>query len=64
MTCPTCRAKVEKDPAQPNKLFPFCSQRCHWVDLGRWLGEEYRVPGQPGADGADGALARPGTDEE
>ena len=44
MTCPTCRAKVVKDPARPNKLFPFCSERCHWVDLGRWLGEDYRVP--------------------
>jgi endogenous inhibitor of DNA gyrase (YacG/DUF329 family) len=24
--------------------FPFCSHRCQLVDLGRWLGEEYRVP--------------------
>jgi endogenous inhibitor of DNA gyrase (YacG/DUF329 family) len=24
--------------------FPFCSQRCRLIDLGRWLGEEYRVP--------------------
>jgi endogenous inhibitor of DNA gyrase (YacG/DUF329 family) len=50
MTCPTCRTRVVKDPARPNKLFPFCSERCHLVDLGRWLGEEYRVPG-PLADG-------------
>jgi hypothetical protein len=33
-----------------NKLWPFCSERCHLVDLGRWLGEEYRVAGE-GADG-------------
>lgn len=58
MTCPTCRAKVVKDPANPNKLFPFCSARCHWVDLGRWLNEDYRVPAEP-ADGASaGAAAR------
>ena len=23
---------------------PFCSPRCRLVDLGRWLGEEYRIP--------------------
>jgi len=47
MTCPTCRAPVRKDPERPSKLFPFCSERCSLVDLGRWLGEEYRVPGPP-----------------
>lgn len=24
---------------------PFCSQRCADVDLGRWLGERYAIPG-------------------
>lgn len=24
---------------------PFCSRRCADVDLGRWLGEGYRLPG-------------------
>ena len=60
--CPTCRARVVKDPAVPNKLFPFCSERCHLVDLGRWLGEEYRVPGPP-AELADAATA-PSSDDE
>lgn len=23
--------------------YPFCSKRCQLVDLGRWLGEEYKV---------------------
>ena len=23
--------------------YPFCSKRCRTIDLGRWLGEEYRV---------------------
>jgi uncharacterized protein len=49
-TCPTCRAHVTRDPAQPSKLFPFCSERCHLVDLGRWLGEEYRIPGPPATE--------------
>jgi endogenous inhibitor of DNA gyrase (YacG/DUF329 family) len=24
--------------------FPFCSPRCKTIDLGRWLGESYRIP--------------------
>jgi endogenous inhibitor of DNA gyrase (YacG/DUF329 family) len=29
--------------------FPFCSPRCKLVDLGRWLGEAYRVPDEGSA---------------
>lgn len=35
-----------------NPAFPFCSDRCRLVDLGRWLGEEYRIPGGRAGDGA------------
>lgn len=62
MKCPTCRAAVAKAPGKPNKLFPFCSERCHLIDLGRWLGEEYRVPGPTAADGGEG-LPGPATDD-
>ena len=41
MKCPTCEKTAEK---ANNKYFPFCGERCHLVDLGRWLNEEYRVP--------------------
>jgi endogenous inhibitor of DNA gyrase (YacG/DUF329 family) len=59
--CPTCRAPVARDPARPNKLFPFCSERCHLVDLGRWLGEDYRIPGPPVS--AEALVAQPADDE-
>jgi hypothetical protein len=49
---------VIRDPARPNKLFPFCSERCHLVDLGRWLGEDYRIAGPPAH------TMLPGTDED
>jgi endogenous inhibitor of DNA gyrase (YacG/DUF329 family) len=26
--------------------FPFCSRRCKTIDLGRWLGETYRIPAE------------------
>jgi uncharacterized protein len=40
--CSICRKPVA--PRAENPAFPFCSKRCRMVDLGRWLGEEYRVP--------------------
>lgn len=58
MTCPTCNAVVHKRDG--NKVFPFCCERCQLIDLGRWLGEEYRVPAEP-AGSPDGGT--PGTDE-
>lgn len=40
VSCPVC--KHENDFfAEP--LGPFCSKRCKMVDLGQWLGEEYRI---------------------
>jgi endogenous inhibitor of DNA gyrase (YacG/DUF329 family) len=38
--CPTCRKASRREG---NNVFPFCSERCQLVDLGRWLGEEYRI---------------------
>jgi hypothetical protein len=37
---------------------PFCSSRCARIDLGRWLNETYRIPGdeiapQSGTGGGD-----------
>ena len=41
--CPICRRMIEDDPvAWPQ--FPFCGKRCRTIDLGRWLGEQYRIP--------------------
>jgi endogenous inhibitor of DNA gyrase (YacG/DUF329 family) len=38
--------------------FPFCSARCRTIDLGRWLGEKYRlntpeVEGEASAQGPE-----------
>jgi endogenous inhibitor of DNA gyrase (YacG/DUF329 family) len=42
--CPICkRSAIGDDPE-----FPFCSERCRFVDLGRWLGGEYRIGRQTG----------------
>lgn len=59
--CPTCRRESKKDG---NKLFPFCSERCQLVDLGRWLDEEYRIPDEPDASGGGVESAVPQTEDE
>ena len=41
LRCPTCKKPVKNNNAE----FPFCSDRCRRIDLGRWLGEKYRIPG-------------------
>jgi endogenous inhibitor of DNA gyrase (YacG/DUF329 family) len=60
-TCPTCRGEAIKDG---NKLWPFCSERCHLIDLGRWLDEVYRVPDEPDSSGGGVETATPGRDDE
>ena len=40
--CATCRAAIA--PREENPVFPFCSERCRLIDLGRWLDEDYRLP--------------------
>jgi len=51
--CPTCRKVVAREA---NPRFPFCSERCRLVDLGKWIDEEYRIPDAPDVSGggADG----------
>ena len=39
--CPIC-GKPRADAYRP-----FCSKHCADVDLGRWLGGRYAVPGEP-----------------
>jgi hypothetical protein len=49
--CPICGRDM---PGQHKEWpdYPFCSPKCRKIDLGRWLGEKYRVPSteQPHAE--------------
>jgi len=49
--CPTCRKPV---PWQGNPYRPFCSERCRLIDLGAWVDESYRIPGEQAEEVADG----------
>jgi uncharacterized protein len=43
MRCPICDATMPGN-RQDYPDYPFCSKRCRIIDLGRWLGGEYRIP--------------------
>ncbi len=39
LRCPSCKTLVlAKDPE-----FPFCSERCRTIDLGKWASGAYKV---------------------
>ena len=45
--CPLCAKSVEFDPKALPRGFPFCSERCKLIDLGRWIDGDYAIPGAP-----------------
>ena len=47
ISCPTCNRPIEWSEHYPFR--PFCSERCKLIDLGAWLSEGRRIPGQEGA---------------
>jgi uncharacterized protein len=53
--CPTCKREVDAD----GRYFPFCSERCRLIDLGRWLDGKYQVAVEE-PDEADDAARGPG----
>ncbi len=48
MSCAICGHPVA--PRDENTYYPLCSERCRLVDLGKWLGEGYAIPGPPTND--------------
>lgn len=43
--CPICDREMHGQSMAEWPQFPFCGPRCQLIDLGRWLGESYRLPG-------------------
>jgi uncharacterized protein len=45
MKCPICKKPVDdREKDRPATTWPFCSERCKLIDLGRWLSDKYQVP--------------------
>ena len=43
-SCPVCQREMRGASLADWPQYPFCSPRCRLIDLGRWLGETYRLP--------------------
>jgi len=39
LRCPTCKTIVQAK----DEYFPFCSDRCQLVDLGKWASGAYKI---------------------
>jgi uncharacterized protein len=59
--CPICGVPFEVATIDDLPSFPFCSDRCKLIDLGRWIDGAYAIPGpEPPA----GKEPEAGADEE
>ena len=54
LCCPICKQPVKS----ANEDFPFCSERCRTIDLGRWASGAYVIP-SPVNDTEDEAAELP-----
>lgn len=64
LRCPTCSTLV----VETDEYFPFCSDRCRLIDLGKWASGGYRIS-SPILDpevleGLDEANRRPKQDDD
>lgn len=57
ISCPTCKKRVKSGTPD----FPFCSERCRTIDLGKWANGSY-VISSPITDQSD-ALGGDGNEE-
>ena len=44
MKCPICKRPVADDGPDRPAAYPFCTDRCKLIDLGRWLDGKYQIP--------------------
>ena len=55
--CPVCSKRFSISKLDDLPSFPFCSDRCRLIDLGRWIDGNYAIPVGASADSPDEAPA-------
>ena len=43
--CPICSKDLRDRSVDALPSFPFCTDRCRMIDLGRWIDGKYAIPG-------------------
>ncbi len=43
--CPICSKSYAIASVDALPSFPFCTERCRLIDLGRWIDGKYAIPG-------------------
>ena len=62
--CRSCGRKLPVKGKAPSRWYPFCSERCRWLDLGCWFDQKYGLSEENGPNGgADGDEKAPNRDE-
>ena len=62
--CRSCGRELDAGAKQDGPWYPFCSQRCRWVDLGRWFDQKHLLAETNGPLGApEGDENRPNGDK-
>ncbi|PIP79271.1 MAG: DNA gyrase inhibitor YacG [Gammaproteobacteria bacterium CG22_combo_CG10-13_8_21_14_all_40_8] len=46
--CPNCKKSVRLDST--NSFKPFCCERCKMADLGDWVNENHKIPGDEASE--------------
>jgi uncharacterized protein len=58
--CPICGKLYQIEKLGDLPSFPFCTDRCRMIDLGRWIDGDYAIPGAENASPEE----PPDSDEE
>jgi uncharacterized protein len=59
LSCPICSKRMQIEKIDDLPSFPFCSDRCKLIDLGRWIDGAYAI-----ASSASGQTTRAGSSGE
>jgi endogenous inhibitor of DNA gyrase (YacG/DUF329 family) len=61
--CPICGKSFEVGSLGDLPSFPFCSDRCRLIDLGRWVDGSYAIPARPDPSDSSPSPAEPSEEE-
>ena len=57
LTCAICETPLPEGAGE-TALFPFCSERCKLVDLGRWFDGDYAVVSRASIEDIENEMER------